>query len=178
MAVREVPAGPPEVFLGAGAAVRSASQKELRPEVHLEEVPAPQRIAPYSMALSADVVSDGDELATGRFVLLHDPACPEAWDGPFRIVSYVRAALESELAADPMLGQVGWSWLQDALGSVDAGYGRLGRPHLEGGRHRRDGHPGGLGDVRRPGRAAAHGGTGDPGLLDAVRGLLGSRRAR
>ena len=121
MAVREVPGGPPDVFLGAVAALRSAIGKDLRPEVRVEEVPSPQRIAPYSMALSAEVVSDGDELATGRFVLLHDPACPPAWDGPFRIVSYVRAGMESELAADPLLGQVGWSWLEDALDGVAAG---------------------------------------------------------
>lgn len=120
MAVREVPAGPPEAFLGAVAALRAAMQRDLRPEVRIEEVPAPQRIAPYAMALSADVVSDDDELATGRFIVLHDPACPQAWDGPFRIVSYVRAAMESELAADPVLGQVGWSWLQEALETVTA----------------------------------------------------------
>lgn len=120
MAVREVPAGPPEAFLGAVAALRAAVQRDLRPEVRIEEVPAPQRIAPCAMALSADLVSaEDDELATGRFVLLHDPASPPAWDGPFRVVSFVRAGMESELAADPMLGQVGWSWLADALEPVD-----------------------------------------------------------
>ena len=79
----------------------------LRPEVILEEVPAPQRIAPHALALSADVVVDDEELATGRFVLLHDPAAPEAWEGTFRVVSFVRAALEPELGADPLLGSGG-----------------------------------------------------------------------
>jgi hypothetical protein len=31
------------------------------------------------------------------------------------VVSFVRAVLEPELGADPLLGQVGWSWLEDAL---------------------------------------------------------------
>lgn len=97
------------------AALRDA---RLRPEVRVTEVPAPQRIAPYAVALTAEVVGsagDEDELASGRFVLLHDPAAPAPWEGEWRVVTFVRAELEPELAGDPMLGQVGWSWLVDAL---------------------------------------------------------------
>jgi hypothetical protein len=32
----------------------------------------------------------------------------------------VRAELEPELGADPMLGQVGWSWLEEALDATGA----------------------------------------------------------
>lgn len=92
----------------------------LRPEVVLTEVPAPQRIAPHSLALTADVVLAGEELATGRFVLLHDPAGQDAWEGTFRVVTFVRAELEPELGADPLLGQVGWSWLQECLAGTRA----------------------------------------------------------
>src|SRR5205085_91091 len=63
-----MPDDAPEEFL---AAVRGLRAVRLRPEVVLEEVPAPQRIAPFALALSAEVVLDGEELATGRFVLLH-----------------------------------------------------------------------------------------------------------
>lgn len=90
----------------------------LRPEVRLTEVPAPSRIAPHAAALTGDVLDPTDpedELATGRFVLLYDPAEPDAWDGAWRIVTFARAELEPELATDPMLGSVGWSWLIDAL---------------------------------------------------------------
>jgi hypothetical protein len=90
----------------------------LRSEIRLTEVPAPTRIAPYAAALTADVVDASDpeeDLATGRFVLLHDPAAPEAWDGQWRIVTFARAQLEPELAGDPMLGAVGWSWLTDSI---------------------------------------------------------------
>jgi hypothetical protein len=107
----------PEGFLDVVSRLRA---KSLRPEVTLEEVPAPQRIAPFALALSADVMSDGDELATGRFVLLHDPSAPEAWHGTYRIVTFVRAGLESDLGQDPMLGQVGWSWLEESLSNGEA----------------------------------------------------------
>ena len=59
--------------------------------------------------------SDGEDLATGRFVLLHDPSEPEPWGGAWRVVPFARAELEPEVAGDPMLGAVGWSWLTDAL---------------------------------------------------------------
>jgi hypothetical protein len=113
----------PEGFLAVVSQLRTTS---LRPEVTLEEVPAPQRIAPFALALSAEVMADGDELATGRFVLLHDPAGSEAWQGTYRIVTFVRAGLESDLGQDPMLGQVGWSWLEDALSDSRAAHAAAG----------------------------------------------------
>ena len=91
-----------------------------RPELVLTEVAAPARIAPWAWAVSGDVVADGEELATGRFILLHDPSAPQEWGGDFRVVTYVRADLEAELGADPLLGQVGWSWLEDGLSVAGA----------------------------------------------------------
>ena len=105
-------AGPPPEFTAAVAGLRAAS---FRPEVLCEEMPAPQRIAPYAAALSADVTVDDDEVATGRLVLLHDPAGNEAWTGTFRCVAYCRAEIDHDLAADPLLTDVGWTWLTDAL---------------------------------------------------------------
>lgn len=102
-------------FTAALADLRSAV---LRPEVKLTEVPAPSRIAPYAAALTADVLQtahDDEALSTGRFVLLHDPSEPEPWEGAWRIVTYARAEMEPEMATDPVLGDVGWSWLIDAL---------------------------------------------------------------
>ena len=108
-------------------AVQDLRVARLRPEVRLTEVPAPSRIAPYAVALTAEVVTAGgsgedDELASGRFVLLHDPSAPDPWDGVWRAVTFARAELEPELATDPMLGAVGWSWLMDALAFHDAPY--------------------------------------------------------
>ncbi|CUR55088.1 conserved hypothetical protein [metagenome] len=104
------------------AAVESMQGARLRPEIFCEEMPAPQRIAPYSSALSADVTVDDDEVGTGRIILLHDPAGNDAWEGTFRFVAYVRAEIDPELITDPMLGAVGWSWLTEALDAHHAEY--------------------------------------------------------
>ncbi|MGI8646063.1 MAG: DUF3000 domain-containing protein [Nocardioides sp.] len=121
-----------EAHPGAGAstsppefrvAVSSMREARLRAEVFCEEMPAPQRIAPYAFALSADLTLDDTDIGTGRIILLHDPAGNEAWDGTFRCVAYVRADLEPELITDPLLAAVGWSWLTEALESHDARFG-------------------------------------------------------
>ncbi len=86
-----------------------------RPELEVEEIPAPQRIAPHALAITADVSVADDELGNGRLVLLHDPEGNPAWDGTFRCVTYARASVDEAMATDPLLTQVGWSWLVDAL---------------------------------------------------------------
>ena len=48
----------------------------------------------------------GEEVANGRLILLHDPAGHDAWSGTLRLVTYVTADLEPELASDPMLTQL------------------------------------------------------------------------
>lgn len=97
------------------AAVESMQAAVLRPEVFCESMPAPQRIAPHASALSADVTVDDTDIGTGRIILLHDPAGNDAWAGTFRFVVYARAEIDPELAADPLLAAVGWSWLTEAL---------------------------------------------------------------
>jgi hypothetical protein len=114
---------PPQSFARAVAALRSVTP---RPEIVLEDMAAPQRLAPYAHAISGVVHCDGDEVATGRLVLLHDPAGHEAWQGTMRLVTYVTAELEPELAADPLLPAVGWSWLTDALAAHRARYTAIG----------------------------------------------------
>lgn len=94
-----------------------------RPEVSIEEIPPPQRIAPYSVAIAADVDSRGEELGSGRLILLHDPQGNPAWgDGEFRCVSYAKATVEPEMATDPYLTGVGWSWLLSSLEELGAQY--------------------------------------------------------
>ena len=61
-------------------------------------------------------------MAWGRLVLLYDPDGQQGWDGFFRLVAYVRADVEPEMAADPLLGEVGWSWLSEALDAHVPGY--------------------------------------------------------
>lgn len=96
-------------------AVEQLEAVTLRPEIVVEPMAAPQRIAPHAHAISGDVVVAEEEVGTGRFILLHDPAGNDAWGGRFRCVTFVRAEVEPEMAADPSLPTVGWSWLTDAL---------------------------------------------------------------
>ncbi len=95
----------------------------VRPEIELGPIRPPQRLAPFSYALGAEVRhpdaavvperSEGD--AFGRLILLHDPEGAEAWDGTMRLVAYIQADLDSTEAVDPLLPEVAWSWLVDAL---------------------------------------------------------------
>ncbi len=110
---------PPETFTRA---VQGLNSVQPRAEIVLEEFPAPRKLAPYAYALSATVLRDDDEVSTGRLILLHDPDGHEAWAGTLRLVTYVTAEIETELAADPLLPTVGWSWLTDALEAHGARY--------------------------------------------------------
>ena len=114
---------PPEAFTRAVAGLRAAAPRE---EILLEEIAAPQRLAPYGFALSATVLRDGDEVASGRLILLHDPAGHETWRGNLRLVTLITAELEPDLAGDPLLPAVGWTWLTDGLDQHGAGYTAIG----------------------------------------------------
>ncbi|WP_328422110.1 DUF3000 domain-containing protein [Streptomyces sp. NBC_00443] len=110
----------PPAFRGAVDALRSS---RLRPQIEVEQTKAPQRLAPYAYALEATVVDGDHDLADGRLVLLHDPAGHDAWRGAFRLVTLVRAELEAEMAVDPLLPDVCWSWLTGALQARGLSYG-------------------------------------------------------
>ena len=95
-----------------------------RAEIVLEEVPAPQKLATYALAFSADVSNgllgdDEDEIASGRFVLLHEPGGQDTWEGEFRCVTFVRADVDPVMQQDPLLPEVGWSWFLEALESEE-----------------------------------------------------------
>lgn len=109
----------PAIFAQAVRALRSYRP---RPEIALEEISPPARLAPYAFALSAVVLRDDEDVANGRLILLHDPAGHEAWGGTLRLVTYVTAEIEAEMATDPMLPEVGWSWLTDALDTQGTRY--------------------------------------------------------
>jgi Protein of unknown function (DUF3000) len=101
-----------------------AEQRTLRPELTFEDEPAPRKLAPFATAVGVTVAGpdEGSEVAWGRFVLLYDPEGQHGWGGPARIIAHIRADLEPEIAADPMIGEVGWSWLIEALDARAAGY--------------------------------------------------------
>src|ERR1041385_5316544 len=113
----------PELFPAAGAGLAGVVP---RPESALEDAPAPAKLAPYAWAIGGTVTRDTEEVATGRLILLHDPAGHDAWDGTLRLVTYVTAELEAEIATDPLVSAVGWNWLVDALDEHGATHRALG----------------------------------------------------
>lgn len=113
--------------------------RRTRPELSFDSQPPPRRLAPYAAAVGAtlheqapprqsafpeEYAAESSEIGWGSFVLLYDPAGQAGWVGPLRVVVYVRADLEPEIAADPLAGQVGWSWLVEALDARTPGYQR------------------------------------------------------
>jgi hypothetical protein len=141
-AIGDLSAAPAD-FLTALAALRRAN---CRNELKLAELPAPSRLAPYAVALGAEVIqpsaagprpahgpviaalreTEDVELAAGRFILLHDPDGSAVWDGTFRIVTYIRAELDADMGNDALLGSVAWTWLVDALHDHGARYRNAG----------------------------------------------------
>jgi hypothetical protein len=118
---------PPEEFR---AALEALAGVAARPEIALERIPAPQRLAPFAHAVGALVTEqDGDEdveVASGRFIVLHDPAGHEAWAGTTRCVGYLSAATDEHMVDDAMFSEVAWSWLTDALDEAGATHHAVG----------------------------------------------------
>ncbi|QNE89679.1 DUF3000 domain-containing protein [Corynebacterium incognita] len=123
----------PEAFT---TAVESMHAAQLRPEVSLGTIRPPQRLAPYSHAVGLEISSiseDADIIPTdtegdafGRLILLHDPGAEEAWDGAMRLVAYIQADMDSDVAGDPLLPDVAWQWLTEGLADHDAHHTNLG----------------------------------------------------
>lgn len=99
---------------------------KVRSEIELGSIRPPQRLAPYSYAVGAEVTQPDDDIATdsdgtafGRLILLYDPDGHEAWNGTMRLVAFIQAEMEADLATDPLLPEVAWSWLTEALEKSD-----------------------------------------------------------
>ncbi len=109
-------------------AVARLDVARLRTEVEIGPLPAPARLAPWSHALSATLYPAGsdEETASGRMILLFDPAGVDAWGGSLRIVVFATCELDTEIAQDPLLPEVAWSWLTESFDGSGAGYSALG----------------------------------------------------
>jgi hypothetical protein len=106
--------------------VADVAAVEFRADLAVRQIPAPTGLAPRAIALAADIRPDPEQgesaYGTGRFLLLHDPAEPDPWGGPWRVVCFAQAPLDTDIGVDPLLADVAWSWLVDALRSHDAPY--------------------------------------------------------
>lgn len=114
----------PQEFLTALDSLRG---QKFRPELHVVQIPPPTQIAPWTVALQAEVndsldLNPAHHLGEAKFIVLHDPDGQPAWNGNFRIVLHAKAPMDSELAADPLLGEVAWTWLAESLDQRGAPY--------------------------------------------------------
>ncbi|MEJ7770412.1 MAG: DUF3000 domain-containing protein [Geodermatophilaceae bacterium] len=109
----------PALFTDAVASLRTVTPRR---EIVLDEIAGPARLAPYSHALGAEASVDDAEVATGRLIVLHDPAGQAGWDGVLRIVGFLTAETDAALASDELFAEVGWSWLVEALDNRGAAH--------------------------------------------------------
>lgn len=114
-----MPSGPSGTSAPFEQARESIAAARMRNDLIVTEIASPTQVAPFSLALTGDVRQrvhgEDSELGTGRFILLHDPAGQDAWDGDFRVVCFAQAPLETDIGTDPFLAEVTWAWLTDAL---------------------------------------------------------------
>ena len=110
------------------AAVAQFGLVRVRSEIEIDELPAPPRLAPWSHALSATVTDSDDRPApaSGRFIVLYDPNGVAAWNGTLRIVVFLTAEVDGDIARDPLLPDVAWSWLTESMSSSGASWTALG----------------------------------------------------
>ena len=72
------------------------------------------------------VTTDSEGYAFGRLILLHDPQADEGWEGAMRLVAYIQADMDDSMAADPLLPDVAWQWLNEGLAEGEADFTSLG----------------------------------------------------
>ena len=86
----------PAAFESALFGLRAVVAAPDRADLLLQELPGPKRLAPHSVAVSAEVTRGDEQIASGRFVVLHDPEGQDGWGGDTRIVAFVSADVEAE----------------------------------------------------------------------------------
>ncbi|WP_295628341.1 DUF3000 domain-containing protein [uncultured Corynebacterium sp.] len=115
-------------------AVESMHAAHVRAEISLGDIRPPQKLAPFSHAVGLEVLHPETELvpetsegdAFGRLILLHDPRAEESWSGSMRLVAYIQADMDADVASDPLLPQVAWQWLTEGFEDCGAEFSSLG----------------------------------------------------
>jgi len=106
--------------------VNELESATLRSDLRVRKIASPGGIAPFSVAFAAEVLPIDDDGSSshgaGRFIYLFDPEGQDGWGGTQRIVCFAQAPLDGEISTDPLLTDVTWSWLIDALASHNATY--------------------------------------------------------
>ena len=117
---------PERLFAALRATLGAEPGSAGRTGLVLREVPAPRRLAPHALAIAAEALRADEEVAHGRLVVLHDPEGQDGWYGQTRVVAFVSAEIDPEMAQDPALPEVVWQWLTESLAAHRAGYRAVG----------------------------------------------------
>jgi hypothetical protein len=119
----EIDESAPAEFRLAVESLRAAS---VRDELVLQQIDAPGKLAKHEVAFSANIDATSTDVATdlgtGRFVLLWDPEEPEPWGSRFRVITFAKSPLETDIGADEQISDVAWAWLTEALQNRHANF--------------------------------------------------------
>ena len=119
----EIPEGAPAEFRLAVESLRAAA---VRDELVIQQIDAPGKLAKHEVAFSANVDATATDVAsdlgTGRFVLLWDPEEPEPWHSRFRVITFAKSPLETDIGADEQISDVAWAWLTESLQNRHASF--------------------------------------------------------
>lgn len=119
----EIPEGAPAEFLLAMSSLKTASTRD---ELIIEQIAAPGRLAKFEIAFSAQVDATAagvsSDLGTGRFILLWDEQEPEPWQSRFRVITFAKSPLETNIGADELISDVAWAWLTESLANRNADF--------------------------------------------------------
>lgn len=94
-------------------------QVRFRDELQVVTAPAPKKLAPFGISLLGEIES-GPHFADSRIVVLYNPDGDPAWNATARVIIFIKADIEVELADDPLILQIAWQWLQESLAKHDA----------------------------------------------------------
>ncbi|MSZ10205.1 MAG: DUF3000 family protein [Actinobacteria bacterium] len=107
-------------------AMSSLKNAATRDELIIEQIAAPGRLAKFEIAFSAQVDATAagvsSDLGTGRFILLWDEQEPEPWQSKFRVITFAKSPLETNIGADELISDVAWAWLTESLENRNAAY--------------------------------------------------------
>jgi hypothetical protein len=96
-----------------------ADSAKFRPELAIMAAPAPKKLAPFGLSLLGEI-DLAAHFADARVVVLYNPDGDPAWNSTARVIIFIKADIEAELADDPMILQIAWQWLTESLTKFEA----------------------------------------------------------
>ncbi|MFM2024185.1 MAG: hypothetical protein RLZZ56_198, partial [Actinomycetota bacterium] len=100
-------------------AANSLARANIRSEVIVDQIDAPQNLSRHAIAFACDVKAIEDDSSifrgTGRFILLWDDAPQESWTNNYRVILYAKSPLETDIGFDDDSAEIAWAWLMTSL---------------------------------------------------------------